>query len=204
MNPNVIGGNPAVRRVVKGSRSAGDEASEEQFATHVDTVQHDSTDSWNEKRHGRRRDGFSSKESSQNSFSVDPGPVAFGYWKESDAGLRRYAVRISKQCEEHVCQPDVKVVFDGAGEFRAHYNGETLDWSLKITNNETTRREKTGVPTRRHKSKKSVTERVIRKCSTNPRETRSRVVTRDNIAGVSARASVQNDVQGSHASTCVI
>ena len=29
MNPNVIGGNPAVRRVVKGSRSAGDEASEE-------------------------------------------------------------------------------------------------------------------------------------------------------------------------------
>ena len=27
MNPNVIGGNPAVRRVVKGSRSAGDEAS---------------------------------------------------------------------------------------------------------------------------------------------------------------------------------
>ena len=40
MNPNVIGGNPALRRVVKGSRSAGDEASEEQFATHPDTVQH--------------------------------------------------------------------------------------------------------------------------------------------------------------------
>ena len=40
MNPNVIGGNPAVRRVVKGSRSAGDEALEEQFATHLDTVQH--------------------------------------------------------------------------------------------------------------------------------------------------------------------
>ena len=40
MNPNVIGGNPAVRRVVKGSRSAGNEASEEQFATHLDTMQH--------------------------------------------------------------------------------------------------------------------------------------------------------------------
>ena len=40
MTPNVIGGNPAVRRVVKGSRSAGDEASEEQVATHLDTVQH--------------------------------------------------------------------------------------------------------------------------------------------------------------------
>ena len=40
MNPNVIGGNPAVRRVVKGSRSAGDEASEEQFATHLDSAQH--------------------------------------------------------------------------------------------------------------------------------------------------------------------
>ena len=39
-NPNVIGGDPTVRRVVKGSRSAGVEASEEQFATHLDTVQH--------------------------------------------------------------------------------------------------------------------------------------------------------------------
>ena len=40
MSPNVIGGKPAVRRVVKGSRSVGNEASEEQFATHLDTVQH--------------------------------------------------------------------------------------------------------------------------------------------------------------------
>ena len=40
MNLNVIGGNLAVRRVVKGSGSAGDEASEEQFDTHLDTVQH--------------------------------------------------------------------------------------------------------------------------------------------------------------------
>ena len=40
MSPNVIDGNPAVRRVVKGSRTSGDEASEDQFATHPDTVQH--------------------------------------------------------------------------------------------------------------------------------------------------------------------
>ena len=39
MNPNVIDGNPAGRRVVEGSRLAGDEASEEQFAMHLDTVQ---------------------------------------------------------------------------------------------------------------------------------------------------------------------
>ena len=39
MNSNVIGGNPARRRVVKGSGSAGDETSEEQSATHPDTVQ---------------------------------------------------------------------------------------------------------------------------------------------------------------------
>ena len=31
-------------------------------------------------------------------------------------------------CEEHVCQPDVKVVLDTAGEFRDHYNGEVLDF----------------------------------------------------------------------------
>ena len=39
-NSNVIGGDSTVRRVVKGSRSFGVEASEEQFATHLDTVQH--------------------------------------------------------------------------------------------------------------------------------------------------------------------
>ena len=39
-NPNVICGDPTVRRVVKGSRSVGVEASEEQFATHLDTVQY--------------------------------------------------------------------------------------------------------------------------------------------------------------------
>ena len=49
MDPNVDRWqNPAVRRVVKGLRSAGDEASVEQFATHLDTVQHIRQDSWNE------------------------------------------------------------------------------------------------------------------------------------------------------------
>ena len=67
-------------------------------------------------------------------------------------------MRINTRCEEHVCQPDVKVA---AREFRDHYNGEVLDWSLKITgtNHETARMEKTGGPTRRHKSKKQSTER---------------------------------------------
>ena len=139
------------------------------------TVQHDSTDSWNEKRYGRRRD-CSSKESSQNSFSVDR-PVAFGFWKESDAGLRRYAVRISKQCEEHVCQPDVKVTEP------VSFVPTTMVklWrSLKITgtNNETTRIVKTGVPTRRHKSKKPWTERVIHTKVFN-RSKRNQVESRD-------------------------
>ena len=83
------------------------------------------------------------------------------------------AVGISTKCEEHVCQPDVKVVFNDAGEFRDHFNGEVLNWSLKIngTNKETTRIEKTGVPTRRHKSKKPSTEwSSTPTCSTDPRE----------------------------------
>ena len=89
------------------------------------------------------------------------------------------------------CQSDVKVVFDVAGEFRDHYNGEVLDWSLKITgtDNETTRIEKTGEPTRRHKSKKPSTERVIHTNVFNRSkrsQVRSRAVTRDNTGGVSA------------------
>ena len=36
-------------------------------------------------------------------------------------------MRISTQCEEYVCRPDVKVVFDTAGEFRDHNNGEVMD-----------------------------------------------------------------------------
>ena len=95
------------------------------------------------------------------------------------------AMRISTQCEEHVCRPDVKVGFDAAGEFRDHYNGEVLDWSLKITgtNNETTRIEKTGVPTRRQKSKKPHTNVFNR---SKRIQVRSRIETRNNTAGVSA------------------
>ena len=100
-------------------------------------------------------------------------------------------MKISTQCEENVCRPDVTVGFDVAGEFRDHYNGEVLDWSLKITgtNNETTRIEKSGVPTRRHKSKKPSTERVIHTNVLNRSkryQVRSRIETRDNTAGVSA------------------
>ena len=87
-SPNVIGGNPAVRRVVKGSGTTGVEASEEQFATHLDTVQH-IRQTAGTKGGAERRHGFSSKESSHNFFSVEPRPVAFGYWKGSDAGPRR-------------------------------------------------------------------------------------------------------------------
>ena len=87
-NPNVIGGDPTVRRVVKGSRSVGVAASEEQFATHLDTVQHIRQTAGLE-RCGRRRGGFFSKESSHTSLSVNPGPVVFGHWMESDAGPRR-------------------------------------------------------------------------------------------------------------------
>ena len=89
MNPNVIGEDPAVRRVVKFSRLAGDEAP----ATHLDTVQHI-----------RQTAGTKSvvvspaKRAHTIPFSVDPGPVAFGYWKVVSAD----AVRISTQCEEHV------------------------------------------------------------------------------------------------------
>ena len=41
------------------------------------------------------------------------------------------AMRISTQCEEYVCRPDVKWGFDATGEFSAYYNGELLDWSRK-------------------------------------------------------------------------
>ena len=73
------------------------------------------------------------------------------------------ALRISTQCGEYVCRPDVKVGFDADGEFSDYCNGEVLDWSLKITgtDDETTRIDKTAVLTRRHKSKKPSTERII-------------------------------------------
>ena len=126
MNPNVIGGNPAVRRVVKGSGSAGDEASEEQFATHLDTVQH-------------IRHTAGTKRGAEDDVMVSPGKrahtIPFPLTQAlllSATGRKAMlvsggAVRICTQCEEHACQPDVKVVFDAAGEFRDHYNGDVLD-----------------------------------------------------------------------------
>ena len=88
-NPKVIGGDPAVRRVVKGSRSAGVEASEEQFATHLDTVQHIRQTAGFKRGAEEGRDGFSSKESSHNSPSVNPGLFVLGHWMESGAGPTR-------------------------------------------------------------------------------------------------------------------
>ena len=190
MSPKVIGGNPAVRRVVKGPRSAGDEASEEQFATHLDTVQ-------------LVRQTAGTKRGAEDDMMASPAKrahtIPFPLTQAlllSAAGrgamlVSGDAVRISMQCEEHVCRPDLKVVFDTAGEFRDHYNGEVLDWSLKITgtDNETTRIEKSGVPTRRRKSKKPLTQRVIHTNVFNRskrNQVRSRVVTRDDTAGVSA------------------
>ena len=87
-NPNVIGGDPTVRRVVKGSRSVGVEASEEQFATYLDTVQHIRQTAGLERS---VEDGVvaSSAKRAHNSLSVNPGPVAFGHWMDSDAGPRR-------------------------------------------------------------------------------------------------------------------
>ena len=99
-------------------------------------------------------------------------------------------MRISTQCEENVSRPDVRMGFDAAGELSDYYNGEVLDWSLKITrtDDETTRIEKTAVLTRRHKSKKPSTERlqtnVLNRSKRN--QVRSRIETRDNTTGVSA------------------
>ena len=147
-NPNVIGGDPTVRRVVKGSRSVGVEASEEQFATHLDTVQRTRQTAGLERGVEDDVVASSAKRAHTIPFPLTQAllPSATG-WKA--VLVPGGAMRISTQCEEHVCRPDVKVGFDAAGEFRDHYNGEVPDWSLKITgtNNETTRIEKTGVPT---------------------------------------------------------
>ena len=130
MNPNVIGGNPAVRRVVQGLESAGDEASEEHFATHLDIVQH-------------IRQTAATKSGAEDDVMVSPAKrahtIPFPLTQallHSATGRRAMlvpgdAVRMSTQCEESVCRPDVKVVFDAAGDFRDHYTGEVLDWSLK-------------------------------------------------------------------------
>ena len=131
-NPNVIGGDPTVRRVVKGSRSVGVEASEEQFETHLDTVQH-----------VRQTAGL--KRGAEDDVVVSPAKRAHTIpfpltqalllsatgWKAMLAPGD--AMRISTQCEEYVRRPDVRVGFDAAGEFGDYYNGEVLDWSLKNT-----------------------------------------------------------------------
>ena len=127
-NLNVTGGDPAVRRVVKGSRSA----SVEQFATHLDTVQHI-----------RQTAGL--KRGAEDDVVVSPAKrthtVPFPLTQApllSATGWRAMlvpgdAMRISTQCGECVDRPDVKVGFHATGEFSDYYNGEVLDWSLKIT-----------------------------------------------------------------------
>ena len=114
MNPNVVGGSPAVRRVAKGSWSAVVGASEEQFATHLDMVQHIRETAGTKRGADDDMMVCPVKRAHTISLSVDPGPVACGYWDKSDAA---------------------------AGEFGDHNNGEVLDRSLKITrtNDEITR-----------------------------------------------------------------
>ena len=179
-NPNVIDGNSAVRRVVKGSRSAGVEASEEQFATHLDTVQHI-----------RRTAGL--KRGAEDDVMVSqakrahtiPFPLTQDLlllttgWKAML--VPGDAMRISTQCEEYVRRPDVKVGFDAAGEFSDYCNGEESEnlW----TDDETTRIEKTAVLTRRQKSKEPSTERIIHTNVLNRskrNQGRSIIETRDN------------------------
>ena len=189
ISPNVIGGNPTVRKVVKGAGSAGDEASEEQFATHPDTLQRIRQTA------GTKRGAEDVMDSPAKRVHTIPIPLTqallFSATGRGAMLVPGDAMRISMQCEEYVCRPDVKVVFDADGEFRDHYNGEVLQWSLKVTgtNNETTRTEKFGVPTRGHKSKKPSTQRVTRTNVFNRskrNQVRSRVLTRENTAGVSA------------------
>ena len=102
-------------------------------------------------------------------------------------------MRISTQCEEYVRRPELKVGFDAAGEFSDCHNGEVLDWSLKITgtDDKTTRIEKTAVLTRRHKSGKPSTERIIHTNVFNRskrNQVRSRIETSAPEHHVSARA----------------
>ena len=64
------------------------------------------------------------------------------------------ALRISTQCEEHVCQPNMRWFLTQPVSFVT----TTMVKFWTGTNNESTRIGKTGVPTRRHKSKKPSTE----------------------------------------------
>ena len=133
---------------MKVSRSAGDDASEEQFATHLDTVQHVRQTAGTKR--GAQDDVKVSPELTQIPFPLTQALLLSATGRQAML-VSGDAVRISTQCEEHVCQPDVKVVFDAAGAFRDHHNGEVLDWSLKVagTDNETTQIEKSGVAIRR-------------------------------------------------------
>ena len=99
-NPNVIGVDPTVRRVVKGSRSVGVEASEEQFATHLDTVQHIRQTAGLER--GVEDDVMASSATRAHTipFPLTQAllPSATGWKAMLDQGG---AMRISTQCEEY-------------------------------------------------------------------------------------------------------
>ena len=199
MNPNVICGNPAVRRVVKGSRSAGDEASEEQFATHLNTVQ-------------QIRQTAGTKRGAEDDVMVSPTKRAHTIPFPLTQTLLHSATGRNAM---PVPRPDVKVGFDAAVQFRDHYNGEVLDWSLKITGTNKTRphgwrslecpHEDTSPRNRRQRGSST------RTCSTDPREPRSVRELRHEITlpvsapehYVSARACRMMS-KGSYASACII
>ena len=168
---------PSSSKSCEGSRSAGDEASEEQFATHLDTVQH--TRQTAGTKRGAEDDVMVS--AAKRAHTI-PFPLTLALllsatgWKP--ILIPGDAMRISTQCEEHVRRPDVKVGFDAAGSPR-----------ITGTDDETTRIEKTAVLARRHKSKKPSTERIIHTNVLNRskrNQVRSRIETRDNTVGVSA------------------
>ena len=113
----MIGANPAVRRVVKGSRSAGDEGSEEQYATHPDTVQLIRKTAGTKR--GAEDDVMASPAKRAHTIPFPLTQVLLlSATGRGAMPVPRDAGRISTRCEEHVCQPDVVVVFDTAGEFR--------------------------------------------------------------------------------------
>ena len=129
-NPNVIGGDTTVRRVVKGSRSVGVEASEEQFATYLDTVKHIQQTAGLERSVEDDVVASSALRAHTIPFpSTQVLLISATGWKAML--VPGDAMRISTQCEEYVCRLDVKLGFDATGEFCDYYNGEVLDWSLK-------------------------------------------------------------------------
>ena len=145
-------------RRIQGSRSVGVEASEEQFATHFDTVQQTVP-----LKRSVEDDVVAS--SAKRAHTI-PFPLTQALLLSATGWKAMLvpggAMRISTQREEYVRRPDVKVGCDAVGEFSDYYNGEVLDWSLKITgtDDKTTRTEKTAMLTRRYKFKKPSTERI--------------------------------------------